>query len=53
MKDFNKRKLFGLGFLILLIIGLAAPQSFDNPVDKSDKNSYNSKSYWYYPWGNQ
>ncbi|MEJ1241045.1 M23 family metallopeptidase [Chryseolinea sp. T2] len=47
----TKKKLFGLGILIVLIIGLMVPQHLDNPVDKADKGSYNPKSFWYYPWG--
>lgn len=47
----SKKKIFGLGFLIVLVVGLIIPQSFENPVDKADKNSYNSKSFWFYPWG--
>ncbi len=46
----NKRK-FGLGLFMVLVVGLIIPQSFENPVDKADKNSYNSKSFWFYPWG--
>jgi murein DD-endopeptidase MepM/ murein hydrolase activator NlpD len=47
----SKKKLFGLGFFIVLVVGFVIPQDFANPVDKADKNSYNSKSYWFYPWG--
>jgi peptidoglycan LD-endopeptidase LytH len=47
----SKKKLFGLGFFIVLVFGFVIPQNFSNPVDKADKNSYNSKSYWFYPWG--
>jgi peptidoglycan LD-endopeptidase LytH len=45
------KKLFGLGFLIVLITGFIIPQNFVNPVDKANNRSYNSKSFWYYPWG--
>lgn len=37
--------------MIVLFVGLIIPQSFENPVDKADRNSYNSKSFWFYPWG--
>jgi len=47
----SKKKIFGLGFLIVIVVGLLIPQNFENPVDKADKNSYNSKSFWFYPWG--
>lgn len=46
-----KKKIFGLGLLIVTVGGLAIPQNFENPVDKADKKSYNSKSFWFYPWG--
>jgi peptidoglycan LD-endopeptidase LytH len=51
MRHTSKKKLFGLGFLIMLIVGFIVPQNFRNPVDKADNKSYNSKSYWFYPWG--
>lgn len=51
MRRTLRKKLIGLGFLIALVSGLIIPQNFDNPVDNADKNSYNSKSYWFYPWG--
>jgi hypothetical protein len=47
----SKKKLFALGLVIILLVGFLIPQNFDNPVDNADKNSYNSKSYWFYPWG--
>lgn len=51
MGQTSKRKKIGLGLLVVLLIGLFIPQDFENPVDKADKNSYNSKSFWFYPWG--
>jgi peptidoglycan LD-endopeptidase LytH len=51
MGQTSKKKKIGLGLLVLLLIGLIIPQDFKNPVDKADKNSYNSKSFWFYPWG--
>ena len=47
----SRKKKFALLLLILLSIGLIIPQHFENPVDKADPSSYNSKSFWYYPWG--
>ncbi len=47
----SKKKIFGRGLLIVLVVGLIIPQNFDNPVNKADKRSYNSKSFWFYPWG--
>lgn len=51
MRHPSKKRLFGLGFLIVLIGGLIIPQEFENPVDQADNNSYNAKSFWFYPWG--
>jgi peptidoglycan LD-endopeptidase LytH len=51
MRNTPKRKLVGFGLSIVLVIGLIIPQNFENPVDKADKNSYNVKSFWFYPWG--
>ncbi|HEY0652962.1 MAG TPA: M23 family metallopeptidase [Chryseosolibacter sp.] len=47
----SKKKIFGLGLLVVLVVGLLIPQDFDNPVAKADKGSYNLKSFWFYPWG--
>ncbi len=47
----SKKKIFGLGLIIVFVVGLIIPQNFENPVDKADKKSYNSKSFWFYPWG--
>ncbi|MGC3946411.1 MAG: M23 family metallopeptidase [Chryseolinea sp.] len=47
----SKTKILGLAILIVLFVGLIFPQNFENPVEKADRNSYNSKSFWYYPWG--
>jgi murein DD-endopeptidase MepM/ murein hydrolase activator NlpD len=49
--DVLLRRIFGLGLLMVLVVGLIIPQNFENPVDKADKKSYNSKSFWFYPWG--
>jgi murein DD-endopeptidase MepM/ murein hydrolase activator NlpD len=37
--------------LLLLLAGYLVPQNLSNPVHMADKNSYNQKSFWYYPWG--
>lgn len=47
----SKRKISFIVFAIIIIIGLLIPQPFTNPVEKADKRSYNSESFWYYPWG--
>lgn len=36
---------------LVLFVGYLIPQNFSNPLDKADENSYNPKSFWYYPWG--
>jgi peptidoglycan LD-endopeptidase LytH len=51
MKRLSKKRIAGLGFLVVLLIGLIIPQDFINPVENADKHSYNSKSFWFYPWG--
>lgn len=51
MLRISKKKLSGLCFIFVLSVGLTIPQEFVNPVEKADKNSYNAKSFWYYPWG--
>jgi peptidoglycan LD-endopeptidase LytH len=50
MAKTSKRKYLLLGFGILLI-GFLLPQNFTMPVEKAGKNSYNSQSFWFYPWG--
>lgn len=47
----SKRKLFGLSLLLIVVAGLIIPQGLVNPVEDAGKHSYNSKSFWYYPWG--
>jgi peptidoglycan LD-endopeptidase LytH len=54
MKHFrriSKRKIIGGGLLFIIFIGLLFPQRFVNPVLGADNKSYNSKSFWFYPWG--
>jgi murein DD-endopeptidase MepM/ murein hydrolase activator NlpD len=46
----RKRTLI-LTIIIAITIGLIVPQSFIIPVEKANKSSYNTKSFWYYPWG--
>jgi murein DD-endopeptidase MepM/ murein hydrolase activator NlpD len=47
----TKGKIIGLGLVTVLVIGLMIPQDLVNPVDKADHNSFNSNSFWFYPWG--
>ena len=44
------RKAF-LGLLAIVLIGLALPHPKGNPVVGAENNSYNARSFWYYPWG--
>lgn len=47
----RKRKKLYIGFLIVLLIGFLIPQHLKMPVKGATKTDYNSKSFWYYPWG--
>jgi murein DD-endopeptidase MepM/ murein hydrolase activator NlpD len=47
----NFRKKASIAILILLIIGLLIPNKMIIPVQKATKNSWNSESFWFYPWG--
>jgi len=38
-------------FFVILIVGLLIPQNLVIPVEGATKSDYNSKSFWYYPWG--
>lgn len=45
------KKKIGFAILSIIVIVLILPQEFSMPVDGATKNSYNPKSFWYYPWG--
>lgn len=45
------RRLIGWSVLIVFLVGFLIPQRFSMPVKGADNNSYNKKSFWYYPWG--
>lgn len=47
----RKRKVVGLISLLLFLFGFLIPEEFIIPVEKADKNSFNHKAFWYYPWG--
>jgi peptidoglycan LD-endopeptidase LytH len=51
MQGVSKKKLLCLSLIIVLVVGLLIPQKFVNPVEQADNNSYNSESFWYFPWG--
>ncbi|AWW00768.1 M23 family peptidase [Arcticibacterium luteifluviistationis] len=40
-----------LPLLAILIIGFLIPQHLKMPVKGASKSSYNSQSFWFYPWG--
>ncbi|WP_274476038.1 M23 family metallopeptidase [Mangrovimonas aestuarii] len=37
--------------MTILIFGLLIPQNLKMPVDGASKADYNSKSFWFFPWG--
>ena len=47
----KKRKKIKIIFLVILFIGFVIPQNLQMPVKGATKSDYNSKSFWYYPWG--
>jgi len=47
----TKVKTIGLIILAIIAAGLVLPQKFSMPVEGTTNSSYNSKSFWYYPWG--
>ncbi|MDO6622282.1 M23 family metallopeptidase [Oceanihabitans sp. 1_MG-2023] len=47
----RKRKKISLGILVILVIGFFIPQNLKMPVQGATKYDYNSKSFWFYPWG--
>ncbi len=40
-----------IGLLSVIVIGLLIPQHLKMPVKGATKADYNSKSFWFYPWG--
>lgn len=47
----RSKKVIVLFLLTLLVAGYLIPQDLSNPVENANSQSYNSKSFWYYPWG--
>jgi len=47
----KKRKKILISFLAVLVIGFLIPQDLQMPVEGANKSDYNSKSFWFYPWG--
>lgn len=46
----KKTKVVGIVIFLLLSAGFLIPQKFSMPVEGASKSSYNSRSFWYYPW---
>ena len=42
---------FGLGIVLILIIGFLLPESFQMPVRGANSADYHPDSFWYHPWG--
>ncbi len=49
MKKLLKRLSFTA--LIILCLGIAIPQNLKMPVQGATDKDYNTKSFWFYPWG--
>jgi murein DD-endopeptidase MepM/ murein hydrolase activator NlpD len=47
----KKRKKVLISILVILILGFLIPQHLKMPVQGATKSDYNSKSFWFYPWG--
>lgn len=51
MKKRSIKRRLVIGLIIMVLVGLIWPQSFENPVQNANKRDYNAQSFWYYPWG--
>lgn len=47
----NRKRKILLAIVALILVGLALPQHIVMPVKGAGSKDYNSKSFWYYPWG--
>ena len=47
----SKRKKLFISIIVILTIGFLIPQNLKMPVKGATKSDYNSKSFWFYPWG--
>ena len=47
----SKRKKLFISIIVTLTIGFLIPQNLKMPVKGATKSDYNSKSFWFYPWG--
>jgi peptidoglycan LD-endopeptidase LytH len=46
-----RRKRILIALLVILIIGYLLPEPRVIPVQGADRNDWNPKTFWYYPWG--
>jgi len=46
-----RKKSIIISLLIVLFLGFLIPQDLKMPVKGATKSDYNSKSFWFYPWG--
>lgn len=44
-------KFFFWSFYIIFIVLFFIPEKLMMPVSRANVNSYNKKSFWFYPWG--
>ena len=51
MQNLSRAKKLLLLILIVTVIEFVIPENFEMPVTGANRNSYNKKSFWYYPWG--
>jgi hypothetical protein len=55
MRNFFKRASFAkkilLVLLFIIVSGFFIPQNLQMPVKNANRDNYNQKSFWYYPWG--
>ncbi|WP_214611282.1 M23 family metallopeptidase [Zobellia barbeyronii] len=45
------RKRLSISIFLIIIIGFLIPQDLRMPVKGATKSDYNSKSFWFFPWG--
>ena len=45
------RKRLSISLFVIIIIGFLIPQNLIMPVKGATKSDYNSKSFWFFPWG--
>jgi murein DD-endopeptidase MepM/ murein hydrolase activator NlpD len=43
--------IIGISFLVTIVVGLLLPESLVIPVKGATRADWNSKSFWFHPWG--